>query len=69
MRLRQRGDDGVVMTLTGTLRRQPKRIVLRPPLARPLAEVAVDGRAVDTFDAESVTIATLPAVVVMGYGS
>ena len=33
LRLRRDGDDGVEMTLSGTLRRRPQRVVLKPPLA------------------------------------
>jgi hypothetical protein len=64
LRLQRAGGDDVVASVAG-VDVPPGGIVLRPPLARPLASVEVNGRSVTTFDAGSVTIATCPAEVVL----
>jgi hypothetical protein len=57
-----RDDVAVSMSGVGV---PPGGVVLRPPLARPLAAVEVNGRSVSTFDAESATIRACPAEVVL----
>ncbi len=62
-RLRRAGGDVLAFVLSGDL--PAGGIVLRPPLARPLGSVEVNGRRVSSFDAESATIAACPAEVVL----
>ncbi len=52
--------------LAGGLRVPGGRIVLRPPLPRPIAGAEVDGRAA-AFDAETVTVDRSPATVLVTY--
>ncbi len=55
----------LVVSLGGDLAVPPGGIVVRPPLARPLVSVEVNGRAVTAFDAAGVTIAACPARLVL----
>ncbi len=69
LRLRRAGEHALAVTLSGALDVPPGGIVLCPPLDRALAAVEVDGRPIGTFDAESATIATCPAEVVLRLGA
>jgi hypothetical protein len=51
------------LQLSGDLRLPRGKIVLRPPLDRPLAAVRVNGKPVETFTADEVTIGEIPAEV------
>jgi len=42
----------------------PRTLVLRPPLDAPLRSVLVDGSPVTSFDANSVTLSSMPALVI-----
>ena len=64
LRLQRAAGGDLAMSVTG-VGVPPGGIVLRPPLARPLASVEVNGRSVTTFDADSATIAACPAEVVL----
>jgi hypothetical protein len=64
-RLRREGNDVLTFTLAGTLDVPRGGIVLCPPLDRPIGSVAVNGRGVTRFDAESATITACPAEVVL----
>jgi hypothetical protein len=64
LRLQRAGDRDVVVSVRG-IDAPPGGIVLRPPLAGPLASVEVNGRRVTTFDADGATIAACPAEVVL----
>jgi hypothetical protein len=64
-RLERDGADTLVVSVGGNLAVPPGGIVLRPPLARRLASVEVNGRAVAAFDATGVTIDACPARVVL----
>jgi hypothetical protein len=66
--LRSAGPDALQMRLWGDLTLPPGRIVVQPPLPRPLTAVSVNGAAVDTFTATSATIGEFPAEVVLTYG-
>lgn len=65
--LRQDGDDGVTIALRGDVAVPPGGIVLRPPLARPLAAVTVDGRPHDEFTGESATVRACPTEITLRY--
>jgi hypothetical protein len=62
--LRRDGPDTLVLTIQTGMARPPGGIVVRPPLRRPLAGVEVDGRALDRWDGDGVTLAEIPASVV-----
>jgi hypothetical protein len=64
---RLRRDDArtTVVSVAGDLDIPRGGIVLRPPLAGPLSSVEVNGRPLTTFEAESATIDTCPAQVVL----
>lgn len=63
--LRRAGADALQLALSGECAIPPGGIVVRPPLSLPLAHVEVNGEAIDTFDAESITLDRCPADVVM----
>jgi hypothetical protein len=63
-RLRRIAGGDVLVSVTG-IDVPPGGVVLRPPLAGPLTSVAVNGRPVTTFDAESATVTACPAEVVL----
>ncbi len=65
LHLQRDGADGIQVSVAGTLTVPPGGIVLRPPLARPLASVTVNGRAVRTFDGAAATIDECPAQVAL----
>ena len=65
LHLHRDGISTLALSLGGNLEIPPGGIVLRPPLAGPLASVAVNGSDVPTFDADSVTIRACPAHVVL----
>jgi hypothetical protein len=60
-RMRRDGDDSLRLDLAGGLRPPPGGIVVRPPLARPIARAEGDG--VLRFDASSVVLRGAPANV------
>ncbi len=62
-RLRRTDDDVLVFAVSGNL--PAGGIVLRPPLARSLGSVEVNGRRVTSFDAESARITASPAQVML----
>ncbi|MBS1213774.1 MAG: hypothetical protein H6R26_2391, partial [Proteobacteria bacterium] len=61
------GPDALSLTLGADLSMPSGGIVVKPPLPRPLAQVEVNGVTIETFDAESVTLATGAPSVVMKY--
>jgi hypothetical protein len=64
-RLRREGPDALRLSISSAPHTSPRQIVIRPPLARPLRSVEVDGKGVTTFDGSSVTISQWPADVLM----
>jgi len=64
--LHRDGPNTTRMVLTGDLL-TPGDIVLQPPLPAPLLRVSVNGEPVQTFTADSATINTFPAEVVLEY--
>jgi hypothetical protein len=65
--LRADGPDAVRLRLGGDLTLPPGKIVVRSPLARPLASVTVNGRPVDGFASDEVVVGEFPADVVLRY--
>lgn len=63
--LRRSGPNVLELDLAPGLRAPRGGLVLRPPLARPLASVEVDGAPVADFDADAVKLRQVPARVVM----
>jgi hypothetical protein len=59
--------DSLRLSVSGDLSLPPGRIVVKPPLPRPLVQVDVNGSKIETFDAESVTCGVCPAEIVMRY--
>ena len=62
-RLWREGPTGVRLSLSGV---SSARLLVQPPLPGPIARVEINGRAVDTFDASSVTTDTCPASILIG---
>jgi F5/8 type C domain len=67
--MRSAGSDALTVRLWGDMTMPPGKIVLQPPLPQPLTAVTVNGRSVDTFTADSATVAEFPAEVVLTYAS
>ena len=65
--LRREGSDTLRLIVSGDLALPPGRMVVKPPLPRPLVQVEVNGSKIETFDAESVTCGVCPAETVMRY--
>ena len=63
--LRSQGPNELRLSLSGDLSLPPGKIVVKPPLVQSLTAVTVNGKPVDTFDAESAVIAEFPADVVL----
>jgi hypothetical protein len=61
------GPGTLRLSLSGDLALPSGGIVVHPPLPRPLVQVEVNGRQIETFDAESVTCDVCPAEIVMTY--
>ena len=59
--LRRRDDGALRFTVSGAA---AAKIILRPPLAAALRGVQVDGAECTTFDADSITLSSLPAEVI-----
>ncbi|HUI28324.1 MAG TPA: discoidin domain-containing protein [Candidatus Kryptonia bacterium] len=57
------------LSLAGDLRLPDGKIVVRPPLPEPLAAVTVNGKPIQTFNADSATIGEFPADVVLEYAA
>ena len=68
-KLESDGPDRLRMQISGDVRVPPGKVVIRPPLERPLQTVRVNGRAIDTFSADQAVIADLPANVVLDSSS
>ena len=66
--LRMQGPDTLRLLVSGDLALPPARIVVKPPLSRPLVQVEVNGSKIETFDAESVSCGVCPAEMVMRFG-
>ena len=64
--LRRDGSNALRMVLSGDLM-PPGDIVLAPPLPAPLVRVTVNGEPIRTFTADSASINTFPAEVVLEY--
>ncbi|AMO22593.1 discoidin domain-containing protein [Ramlibacter solisilvae] len=62
--LQRDGPDTLRLDAQPGLACPPGGIVMRPPLPRPLVRVEVDGRPLDAFDQDGVTLPELPARVV-----
>jgi hypothetical protein len=65
--MRADGDDAVRVRLSGDVAVPRGGIVIVSPYDRPVHRVTVDGRAVDTFTPNEVTIDRCPADVVLHY--
>jgi hypothetical protein len=65
--LRRSGPGELRLELAPGLRPPPGGIVVRPPLARPLAGVEIDGAPARDFAVDGVTLQTVPANVVMRF--
>jgi hypothetical protein len=65
--LHREGLDTLRLIVTGELALPPGKIVVKPPLPRPLVQVEVNGSKIETFDAESASCGACPAEVVMKY--
>ena len=65
--LRREGPDTLRLIVTGALVLPPGKIIIKPPLPRPLVRVEVNGNKIETFDAESARCGACPAEVVMKY--
>jgi len=65
--LRREGPNVLRLHITPGLAPPPGCIVLQPPLARPLAGVEVDGRALTPFESNRVTLRQTPANVVLRF--
>jgi hypothetical protein len=62
------GEPGTLrMKLSGDIALPRGRIVLRPPLPQPLRAVSVNGKPIEDFSADEVTIGEFPAEVVFRY--
>jgi len=53
--------------VTGDFALPPGKIVVKPPLPRPLVQVEVNGSMIETFDAQSASCAECPAEMIMKY--
>ncbi|MBI3783147.1 MAG: discoidin domain-containing protein [Deltaproteobacteria bacterium] len=60
-RLRSDGANAMAVTITGDLDMPPGKIIVQPPLPRPLRAVTINGRAVDDFAADQVAVGEFPA--------
>jgi hypothetical protein len=65
--LRRENPATLRLTLSGDLSLPKGGIVVKPPLPRPLVRVEVNGRKIETFDANSATCNEYPAEWVMTY--
>jgi hypothetical protein len=65
--LRREGSNALVLRLWGDVVMPPGKIVVQPPLPQPLKAVAVNGRPLTTFTADSAKISEFPAEVVLEY--
>jgi hypothetical protein len=65
--LHREGPDTLRLRVTGDLALPPGRIVVKPPMPRPLVEVEVNGSKIETFDAESASCDECPAQMIMKY--
>jgi len=65
--LRSDGADAFRVRLSGDVSVPPGGIVIEPPLPRPLKVVTVNGKAVQSFDADAATVTEFPADVVLEY--
>jgi hypothetical protein len=59
--------DTLRLIITGDLALPPGKMVVKPPLPRPLVQVEVNGSKIETFNADSVTCGVCPAEMVMRY--
>jgi hypothetical protein len=65
--LRSEGADAIRVRLSGDVSVPPGGIVIEPPLPRPLKVVTVNGKTVQSFDADAATVTEFPADVVLEY--
>jgi hypothetical protein len=65
--LHREGPDTLRLIVTGDLALPPGKIVVKPPLPRPLVQVEVNGSKSETFDAESASCGECPAEMIMKY--
>ena len=67
--LRSHGDnrDKLRLFLSGDLNIPPGKIIVRSPMQQPLTRVAVNGRDVQSFDADEVVIDQFPVEVILSY--
>lgn len=65
--LRNPDDHKLILHLSGDLSLPPGKIVVQPPLPRPLRAVRVSGRPIETFSAGEAVIDAIPATVEMEY--
>jgi hypothetical protein len=65
--LRRQGPDTLRLTVAGELALPPGKIVVKPPLPRPLVQVEVNGSLSETFDADSARCSACPAEMIMKY--
>jgi hypothetical protein len=65
--LHRQGPGTLRLLVTGELTLPPGEIVVTPPLPRPLMQVEVNGRMIETFDAASARCDQCPAEMIMRY--
>jgi hypothetical protein len=65
--LRREGEGSLRLNLTGDLALPPGKIVVKPPLPRPLVKVELNGRPTESFDSESAVCDAYPSEMVMYY--
>ncbi|MFO7685146.1 MAG: discoidin domain-containing protein [Desulfobacterales bacterium] len=61
------GPGRLRLVLTGDLAMPPGKIIVKPPLPRPLVQVTVNGARTETFDSESALCDACPAEIIMFY--
>ncbi len=66
-RLRREGSNALLLRLSGDITLPSGGIVLQPPLPQPLQAVNINGKASQSFAADSVTVTEFPAEVVLEY--
>jgi len=65
--LRNQDPDHLHARIAGDLTLPPGKIILQPPLPRPLKSVTINGRPSTTFNDDNAVIDEFPAEVVLGY--
>ncbi len=63
--LSREGPDRLRLVLTGDLAMPPGKIIVQPPLPRPLVQVTVNGAQTETFTSQSALCDACPAEIIM----